>query len=119
MRDLHYTVVRISFQIVKFMADRDTPIDAAFDKLVAVADLAHANGLTLDVTGLADMRAEDAAEWYDALNEADRWKAQENFWRETARRLREHPAVFVYNLMNEPLVTAEPHEHWVLGATDG
>ena len=42
--------------------------------------------------------------WYDVLGENERWEAQARFWVEVARRCKDSPAVFCYDLMNEPVV---------------
>ena len=42
--------------------------------------------------------------WYDALSEKDRWAAQARFWQAVAGRCAGSPAVFCYDLMNEPVV---------------
>ncbi len=41
--------------------------------------------------------------WYDSLSESDRWTAQAHFWSAIAKRCAQSPAIFCYDLMNEPI----------------
>src|SRR6185503_4116711 len=52
-------------------------------------------------------RKADVPSWYDDLDEAARWTAQANFWRAVAGRCASSPAVFCYDLINEPLTPGE------------
>src|SRR5207237_388260 len=65
--------------------------------------LAEKTGLYLDLTGLGCYRKTDVPEWYDALSEGDRWAAQAVFWEAVAAECAKSPAIFCYDLMNEPL----------------
>lgn len=116
LRQLGTNTLRIHPQLNRFMLDPTTPNPAAFDRLERLAQVAEDLGLYLDVTGLgvwrpADNRDDpgdpnDADEaWLASPDEAQRWEAQEIFWRETARRLHDETSVLFYNLMNEPVVT--------------
>jgi hypothetical protein len=42
--------------------------------------------------------------WYDLLSEPERWKVQARFWEAVAAQCTQSPAVFCYDLMNEPVV---------------
>jgi len=55
--------------------------------------------------------------WYDALDEEHRWSAQANFWSAIAKICSKSPAVFCYDLMNEPVVPGEkrPAGKWYSG----
>src|SRR5262249_59940186 len=66
--------------------------------------LAGRRGLYRDVTGLGCYHKKDAPAWYDKLSEADRWEVQARFWEGVAKRCAASPAVFCYDLMNEPVV---------------
>jgi hypothetical protein len=69
--------------------------------------LAEENELYLDITGLACYRPADTPAWYDKLTQAERWQAQAHFWRAVAEIGAQSPAIFCYDLMNEPVVAAE------------
>jgi hypothetical protein len=110
-------VVRVHLQFGKFMQAADRPDPISLDQLSKLLDLAERNGLYLDLTGLACYRKADVPPWYDALSESDRWKAQAAFWELVADRCRESPAVFCYDLMNEPIVPGGPRKQgdWYSG----
>ena len=42
--------------------------------------------------------------WYDDLGEKERWEVQARFWEAVADRCGKSPAIFGYDLMNEPIV---------------
>jgi Cellulase (glycosyl hydrolase family 5) len=76
----------------------------ALKQLNRLLKLAEQNGLYLDITGLACYRPADSPAWYDALGETSRWTAQANFWSAVAETCKDSPAVFCYDLINEPLM---------------
>ena len=102
MKGLGANVVRVHLQYGKFMSAPDQPNPAAFRQLSRMLRLAEATGLYLDVTGLACYRPGDTPKWYDAMNEPQRWAAQSNFWNAVATTCAASPAVFCYDLINEP-----------------
>jgi Cellulase (glycosyl hydrolase family 5) len=104
MKSLGANVVRVHLQFGKFMDAADKPNAKALDQLGELLKLAETIGLYLDLTGLGCYRKADVPAWYDALGEKERWAAQANFWEAVARRCEESPAVFCYDLMNEPVV---------------
>jgi len=97
-------VVRIHLQLGKFLSGPGERKEASFERLSRLLRLAGREGIRLDITGLGCYRASDVPAWYDALSEADRWEVQARFWREVAQLCRGSPAVFCYDLMNEPVV---------------
>jgi hypothetical protein len=104
MKDLGANVVRVHLQFGRFMKGPETPDIAALGRLEKLLDLAERTGLYLDLTGLGCYRKKDVPAWYDALDEAGRWRAQGRFWNAVASRCAKSPAVFCYDLMNEPVV---------------
>ncbi len=104
MLDLGANVVRIHLQVGKFLLDRDTSDPAALKQLARLLKLAEANSLYLDLTGLACYHKQDVPAWYDELSESDRWAAQVTFWIAIAKQCESSPAVFCYDVMNEPVV---------------
>lgn len=68
----------------------------------------------LDITGLGTYRLQDVPAWYRNANESDHWAMQAQFWEAVARACANRPAVFAYNLMNEPLATGSkrPAGRW-------
>jgi cellulase (glycosyl hydrolase family 5) len=108
-------VVRVHLQFGHFMETHDRPNPAALKQLGRLLDLAESSGLYLDVTGLACYRTSDVPQWYDALDDAARWDAHAFFWRAVAGECARSPAVFCYDLMNEPISPADGREKWYSG----
>jgi hypothetical protein len=104
MKALGGNVVRVHLQLGKFMTSADRPNAANLERLGKLVRLAEEVGLYLDVTGLGCYHRKDVPAWYDALGEADRWEVQARFWKEVAAVGKGSPAVFCYDLMNEPVV---------------
>jgi hypothetical protein len=102
MRALGANVVRIHIQLGKFMETAEKPDQASLDRLAMLLDLAERERLYVDLTGLGCYHKRDVPEWYDPLPEADRWKVQGRFWEAVARVCADSPALFFYDLMNEP-----------------
>lgn len=104
IKKLGANVVRIHLQFGRLMLGPDQPNTAALDQLARLLALAEREGLYLDLTGLGCYHKADVPPWYDALDEAQRWDAQARFWTAVAGRCKDSPAVFCYDLMNEPVV---------------
>jgi hypothetical protein len=104
MKRLGANVVRVHLQFAKFMTGPESPDPAALDRLGKLLGLAERQGLYLDLTGLGCYHKADVPAWYDALSEEGRWAAQARFWAAVAARCKDSPAVFCYDLMNEPVV---------------
>jgi hypothetical protein len=104
MKKLGANVVRIHLQFAKFMTAADAPEEKALDRLAKLVKLAEAKHLYLDLTGLGCYHKKDVPAWYDELTEAGRWSAQARFWEAVAGRCKDSPAIFCYDLMNEPFV---------------
>jgi hypothetical protein len=104
MKKLGANVVRIHLQLGRFMERADKPNDKALVQLGRLVKLAEGNGLYLDLTGLGCYHKKDVPAWYDALTENERWAVQARFWEAIAGRCAGSPAVFCYDLMNEPVV---------------
>jgi hypothetical protein len=110
MKQLGANVVRVHLQFGKFMSSAEAANPAALAQLTRLLRLAEETGLYLDVTGLASYRPADAPAWYDALDDGGRWAAQARFWSAIAKACTASPAVFCYDLMNEPIVAAARRE---------
>ena len=104
MKKLGANVVRIHLQVGKFMDAADKPNEKALDRLTKLVGLAEKERLYLDLTGLGCYHKADVPAWYDKLAEKDRWDAQARFWEAVAGRCAKSPAIFCYDLMNEPVV---------------
>ena len=107
MKELGANVVRIHLQLGRFMRKPDEPNSDALDRLARVVALAERVGLYLDITGLACYRKPGIPAWYDGLSESARWDVQARFWEAVSSRCAASPAVFCYDLMNEPVVPGD------------
>lgn len=121
MRALGCNVVRIHLQTGRFLEAADRPNPVALRQYRRILDLAQRSGLLLDVTGLGCYHRAEVPAWYDALDEAGRWRAQSVFWSAVAEAGRGHPAIFCYELMNEPVAPGDdkPVPGWLTGELAG
>ena len=103
LKALGANVVRVHLQFGRFMDATNAANPIALAQLRRLLRLAERSELYLDVTGLVCYRKADVPSWYDALDERARWRAQAFFWRTIAGECASSPAVFCYDLINEPL----------------
>jgi hypothetical protein len=104
MKELGANVVRVHLQLGKFMTAPDKSSEKALDRLGKLLKLAEQQRLHLDLTGLGCYHKQDVPAWYDELSEEQRWAVQARFWAAIAKLCKDSPAVFCYDLMNEPVV---------------
>ncbi len=117
IRDLGANTVRVHLQVAKFLDSADRPNAANLARLAKLVKLAERLRLHLDLTGLGCYHKQDVPAWYDALDEAARWEAQAVFWRAVAETCANSPAIFCYDLMNEPILPGKKREtDWLAGA---
>ena len=106
MKQLGANIVRIHLQFGRFMIAPNEANPDALNRLRLLVELAETNRLYLDLTGLGCYHRQDVPDWYDALEESERWAAQATFWEAVARACSDSPSIFCYDLMNEPVVPA-------------
>jgi hypothetical protein len=117
MKALGANTVRIHLQVSKFMRTAKGPNEDSLQQLGRLLTLAENTGLYLDVTGLGCYKKEDVPRWYNDLAEGPRWEVQARFWEAVAKVCNPSPAVFCYDLMNEPVVTEDKQNRdWTPGA---
>ncbi len=120
MKQLGANVVRIHLQFGAFMQSADKPTEHSLDQLERLVKLAERTGLYIDLTGLGCYHKNDVPPWYDKLGETERWNAQARFWEAIAARCAKSPAIFCYDLMNEPVVPGnKKRDDWLGGAFAG
>ena len=121
MKQLGANVVRIHLQFARFMDAPDRPNEQSLKRLGLLVKLAEETGLYLDLTGLACYRKQDVPAWYSSMNESERWAAQARFWTAVAKRCAHSPAIFCYDLMNEPIVPGGKRApgDWLTGELGG
>ncbi len=121
MKVLGANVVRIHLQLGKFMQEAERPHADSLKRLRRLVELAEQTGLYLDITGLGCYHKKEVPAWYDELSEKNRWEVQGRFWEAVAQTCAESPAIFCYDLMNEPVLPGrnEKETDWLLGEFDG
>ncbi len=121
MKELGANVVRIHLQFGKFMKSPDEPDQHALAQLRRLLKLAEEQQLYLDLTGLGCYHKADVPPWYDRLNEQQRWGVQSAFWEAVATTCSNSPAIFCYDLMNEPVVPGglKKRDDWLGNAFAG
>lgn len=113
MKQLGANIVRVHLQLGKFMKTPEQVNGSALDQLARLVNLSERLGLYIDLTGLNCYRKRDVPDWYERLSEKQRWDVQARFWEHIARRFAKSPAIFCYDLMNEPVVPAGPQAQWL------
>ncbi len=120
IKSLGANCVRVHLQLGKFLEAPDRANQAALDQLSKLLELAERTGLYLDITGLACYHKANIPEWYDSQSEPERWRTQAFFWESVASVCHDSPAVFCYDLMNEPILAGEtPESEWLGGELGG
>lgn len=121
MKALGANTVRIHLQVARFVRSPRETDPTALAQLKRLVRLAEDTRLYLDITGLGCYHKSDVPVWYDALSEQERWAVQARFWEAVARACQGSPAVFCYNLMNEPILPGEgqPATEWLAGEFAG
>lgn len=136
IKALGANVVRIHLQVSAFMTMPDGADEQANDEhqvlkpvtnaaslkqLRKLVKLAEEVGLYLDITGLGCYHKDDVPAWYDAMSEAQRWHTQTAFWEAIAKVCADSPAIFCYDLMNEPILPGKnkPETEWLAGEFGG
>lgn len=117
MKQLGANTVRIHLQVSHFMKSATKTNPDSLAQLARLLALAEKTGLYLDVTGLGCYDKKDVPRWYNRLDETERWAVQARFWEAVAATCSNSPAVFCYDLMNEPVVTEDKKgRDWTPGA---
>ena len=112
------TVARIHPEMPRILAGPDKADPHALDQLEKLLKIAEKCGIHLKITGLACYRIKDRMAWYDSMDEQDRWKTQAFFWETIARTCAKSPAVFAYDLVNEPGAAGKRSDGWYMGRMD-
>jgi hypothetical protein len=117
MKALGANTVRIHLQVSRFMKSAKELNQESMALLARLLRLAESTGLYLDITGLGCYDKPDVPQWYNDLDEVPRWEVQARFWEAVARTCSHSPAVFCYDLMNEPVITEDKETRdWTPGA---
>jgi len=121
IKALGANTVRIHPQIAKFMQTPTEPNKASLEQLARLVKLAEETRLYLDITGLGCYHKKDVPEWYDVMDEAARWNVQARYWEAIAKTCADSPAIFCYDLMNEPILPGsdKAETEWLTGELGG
>jgi hypothetical protein len=109
------TVARVHPEMPDFFDGPEKVSAQAMDRLRQLLAIAEQSGIYLHVTGLACYKINNRMAWYDALDDEGRWKAQEFFWSTIAETCAKSPAVFCYDLANEPAAGGKLADGWYMG----
>jgi hypothetical protein len=114
MKELGANVVRIHLQFHRFIQAPGVPNEKSLAQLTRLLKLAEEVALYLDITGLGCYRKTEVPAWFDQLGEQERWNQQALFWEAIARTCANSPAVFCYDLINEPVIPEQKVETWLV-----
>ena len=109
------TVARVHPEMPAFLHGPDQVNSQATERLKQLLLIAEKTGIHLQITGLACYKINSRMAWYDALDDEGRWKVQEFFWSTLAETCAKSPAVFCYDLVNEPAAAGNRADGWYLG----
>ena len=112
MKALGANVARVQLQLGRFMTSPDRVDPRALEGLDGLLAIAEETGVYLDVVGLGNFRKKESPAWYREADEKTRWAIQARFWEIVAARCAKSPAVFCYNLMNEPVSPRNKGADW-------
>jgi hypothetical protein len=115
MKTAGTTVVRVHPEMPHILTGPDKASPQALDHLRKLLKTAENSGIHLMITGLACYKIKDRLAWYDSMPDQDRWKTQAFFWEAIARTCAESPAVFAYDLVNEPAAAGKRADGWYTG----
>jgi endo-1,4-beta-mannosidase len=117
IKQLGANVVRVHIQFAKFMVSPGKPNEHSLKQLVRLANLAQSLGLRLDITGLGCYHKQDVPDWYTRMDAPARWDEQAIFWRAVSKACANSPAIFDYDLANEPIVPGpnSKNTEWLTG----
>ncbi len=116
MKRMGANISRIHLQLNRFLRGPREPNEETLAQLDRLLALAEEVGIYLDLTGAVSYRKKDIPAWYGQAAEKERWAIQARFWEAVSARCAKSPAVFCYNLMNEPLIPGGPVKEWQSGA---
>jgi len=109
------TIARIHPEMTRIVVAPNQANPQALDRLRTLLKIAEDAGIHLKVTGLACYKIENRLAWYDSMDEQDRWDTQAFFWETIAQTCADSPAVFAYDLINEPVAVGKRADGWYMG----
>ena len=104
MRDLGVNVVRVFLTAQSFFPEPPNLEPAALEKFDRMLAIARRYGIRLHPTGPDHWEGYPAWRRTDFMAEPKALEAQVAFWKAFAARYRDEPAIFAYDLLNEPQI---------------
>ena len=102
MHDLGINCARVFLTAATFQPDVNTTDERALAKLDAFIGIARQSGIRLILTGPDHWEGSPAYWKPDRFAGEQALKALDNFWRTVGQRYRAEPAIFAWDLLNEP-----------------
>jgi len=102
MRDLGVNCARVFLTAATFQPDVNTVDEQALAKLDTLVRIARQSGIRLILTGPDHWEGSPAYWKPDRFAGEQALKALDNFWRVLGQRYRGEPAIFAWDLLNEP-----------------
>jgi endo-1,4-beta-mannosidase len=102
MRDLGVNCARVFLTAATFQPDVNTVDEQALTKLDTLVRIARQSGIRLILTGPDHWEGSPAYWKPDRFAGERALKALDNFWRAVGQRYRGEPAIFAWDLLNEP-----------------
>jgi hypothetical protein len=118
MRAMGGNVARVFVATADILDGPDQVNPEGLRRLDLLLDAARGSDMRLILVGLANLRPATAPAWVQKADDETMRLAQVTFWRAVARRCRGEPAIFAYDLQNEPAVPWNDTDPWVIGCFD-
>lgn len=122
-RALGFNVARVHLQLFEFVErDANGTLSINQGRMWAFGTLlkeAEKRRMYLDIVGNNVWIPNAAPAWYDEMSNEERWEVQAYFFRNIAYVGKGSPAVFCYELTNEPAVKESPTASWYNGSYGG
>lgn len=109
------TVARVHPEMHRILAGVNQANLDGIEQLRHLLRIAEQHGIRLQITGLACYQIKDRMPWYDELSDSERWDVQVFFWKTVAAACADSPAIFAYDLINEPAASGEAADGWYTG----
>lgn len=103
-RDLGSNVIRIFPHVGCLQKEFGEISEREMEKLDHTIELAKKNDQWVDITGLSHIDTSNLPKWYFELSDKEIIEGEALVWETIARRYANEPAVFCYNLQNEPFI---------------
>ncbi len=115
MQRLSGNTVRVLLPIADILKGPDEVDAEGLRRWETVFDAARSARLHVILTGLANIRPASSPAWLREADDETIGRAEMIFWRAVAKHFRSEPAIFAYDLQNEPAVHSSDSDALVEG----